>query len=67
VEEKMEDLRKVKDSETAAEIKSKTEALSQALQKIGADLYKQADQSGESEKKSDDEGKAEEGEYKDKN
>ena len=77
IEEKLEDLKKVKDSSDTAAIKSKTDALSQTIQKIGADLYKQAstessgqtqtdqpnDQSG---KKSDDENKSQEGEYKDK-
>lgn len=41
IEEKIEDLKKVKDSSDIDTIKSKTEALSQTIQKIGADLYKQ--------------------------
>jgi molecular chaperone DnaK len=72
IEEKIEDLKKVKDSSDVDTIKSKTEALSQTIQKIGADLYKQAqsNQEGQSgqdngEKKEEDK-KPEEGEYKDK-
>ncbi len=71
IETKVEDLKKVKDSGNAAEIKSKSEALSLAIQKIGADLYKQAppqsDQTNPAEdKKPDDKDKPQEGEYKDK-
>lgn len=71
IETKVEDLKKVKDSDNAAEIKSKSEALSLAIQKIGADLYKQAppqsDQTNPAEdKKSDDKDEPQEGEYKDK-
>ena len=40
VEEKIEALKKVKDSDNIEEIKSKTQDLSQAIQKISADLYK---------------------------
>ncbi len=81
IETKIEDLKKVKDSDNAAEIKSKSEALNSAIQKIGADLYKQAptnnssNSSGQAEtsqpdqasdKKSEDD-KPQEGEFKDKN
>jgi len=72
IESKVEDLKKVKESDNAAEIKSKSEALSSAIQKIGADLYKQAeaDQSTNPTDKPDDknpeEEKPQEGEYKDK-
>jgi len=40
VEEKIEALKKIKDSDNIEEIKSKTQNLSQAIQKISADLYK---------------------------
>lgn len=42
IEEKVELLKKAKESDNIDEIKSKTEELSQAVQKIGAELYKQA-------------------------
>ncbi|MEK7608926.1 MAG: molecular chaperone DnaK, partial [Patescibacteria group bacterium] len=42
IEEKLEDLKKAKAEADVSALKSKTEALSQAIQKIGADLYKQA-------------------------
>lgn len=41
VQEKLESLKKVKDSDQLAEIKTKTEELSKELQKIGAEIYKQ--------------------------
>ena len=68
----MEDLKKVNDSNDLADIKSKTEALSQNVQKIGADMYKQAQadpasQPNQPEDKKPDEGeKPQEGEFKDK-
>ncbi|MBI4119930.1 MAG: molecular chaperone DnaK [Parcubacteria group bacterium] len=69
VEAGIETLKQAKDSAEMAELKSKTETLSQALQKIGADLYKQAPADG-SDKKSDGDDKkdagAEEGEFKEK-
>ena len=40
VDEKIEALKKIKDSDNIEEIKSKTQNLSQAIQKISADLYK---------------------------
>ncbi|MEK7062498.1 MAG: Hsp70 family protein, partial [Patescibacteria group bacterium] len=77
IDEKLEDLKKVKDSSDVDIIKSKTEELSRTLQKIGADLYKQAsaESSGQAQtsqegqdggKKPDDEDKPQDGEYKDK-
>ncbi|MEK7564922.1 MAG: molecular chaperone DnaK [Patescibacteria group bacterium] len=70
IDEKLEDLKKVKDSADVDVIKSKTEALSQTIQKFGADLYKQA-QAGQpaepsAEKKSDEGEKPQEGEFKEK-
>jgi len=40
VEEKLAELKKVKESDKIEEIKQKTEELSQAIQKIGAELYR---------------------------
>jgi molecular chaperone DnaK len=61
IEEKVEALKKVKESDNIEEIQQKTTDLSQSLQKIGAELYKTVkDQKPE-------EGKGpEEGEYKEK-
>ncbi len=48
VEEKVEALKKVKDGDDAEEIRSKTNELSQAMQKAGAQMYKDAkDKNGE--------------------
>jgi molecular chaperone DnaK len=47
VEEKIEALKKVKDSDSVEEIKKATEELSQAAQKIGEKLYKAASASAE--------------------
>ncbi|MDP3990796.1 MAG: molecular chaperone DnaK [Candidatus Nealsonbacteria bacterium] len=59
IDEKMEALKKIKDSDKIDEIKQKTQELSENIQKAGAELYKQAQ-----EKKPEDKGKPEEGEYK---
>lgn len=68
IEEKMESLKKVKDSDNMEEIKSKTSELSQAIQKVGTELYQQAQKEkpvkGQEEKKEDKKPEAEEGEYK---
>ncbi len=61
IEEKIADLKKIKDSHNIEEIKAKTQELSQAIQKIGAEMYKAAQ-----EKKPEDKNKPEEGEYKEK-
>ena len=58
IEEKLKELKKVKDSDKIDEIKSKTSELSQVVQKVGAELYKKAE--------GDDKKKPEEGEYKEK-
>ncbi len=58
IEEKIEALKKVKDSDNIEEIKNKTSELSLAIQKIGAELYKTP---GE---KKEEGPQAEEGEYK---
>lgn len=62
IEEKMEALKKAKDGDNLEEIKSKTQELSQTVQKMGAELYKQAKEEPQDEKK----GEPEEGEYKEK-
>jgi molecular chaperone DnaK len=69
IEEKVEALKKVKDSDNIEDIKQKSAELSQTIQKIGAELYKasQEKKPGEGEEKKpgeDEEPKAEEGEYK---
>jgi molecular chaperone DnaK len=74
VEEKIAELKKVKDSENIEEIRNKSNELSQTIQKIGAELYKnvqQASQEEKGEKETAEEGEAseerpEEGETKDK-
>jgi len=58
IEDKLKELKKVKDSDKIDEIKSKTSELSQVVQKVGAELYKKAE-GGEKKK-------PEEGEYKEK-
>ncbi|MFH1462530.1 MAG: molecular chaperone DnaK [bacterium] len=64
IEERLEGLKKVKDSDNVEEIKSKTLELSQTVQKLGAELYKTA---GEEKKEGGEEKKnTEEGEYKEK-
>jgi len=62
IEEKVGELKKVKDGDNIDEIKQKTSELSQVIQKVGAEMYKAA-----GEKKPGEEGPgAEEGEYKEK-
>jgi len=64
IEEKIGELRKVKDGDNIEDIKQKTSELSQVIQKVGAEMYKAA-----GEQKPPEEGKgpkAEEGEYKEK-
>ena len=64
IEEQAESLKKVKDGDNMEEIKQKTAELSQTIQKIGAELYQQAQAQ---QKPQDEEGKnTEEGEYKEK-
>ncbi|MBZ9578649.1 molecular chaperone DnaK [Patescibacteria group bacterium] len=63
IEEKVKDLKKVKESDNVEEIKRKTQELSQAIQKVGAEMYRAA---GEKKPKEGKEPKAEEGEYKEK-
>ncbi len=60
VEEKIEALKKVKDSDSIEEIRTKTQELSQEIQRVGVELYKNPPK-GEKNKPD-----AEEGEYKEK-
>ena len=57
IEEKAEALKKIKDSDNIEDIKSKTAELSQTIQKIGAEMYKQKPQENKQENK---------GQYKEK-
>ena len=63
IEEKLEALKKVKDSDNMDDIKNKTQDLSQAIQKIGAEMYKQT---GGQQPPQQEEQKSEEGEVKEK-
>ncbi|MCD6528497.1 molecular chaperone DnaK [bacterium] len=65
IEEKLAELKKVKDSDKIEEIKAKTKDLSQAIQKVGTEMYKAA-QEKKPEDKGKDKRKPEEGEYKEK-
>jgi len=58
IEEKVEALKKVKDSDNMEDIKQKTQDLSQAIQKVGAELYGSA---GSSQDKTAEQKKPEEG------
>ncbi|MDD5750046.1 MAG: molecular chaperone DnaK [Candidatus Pacebacteria bacterium] len=70
-EQKIDDLKKVKDNDNMEEIKSKTEELSKAAQKIGETMYKQQQTAGEQQQppqgNPDDKKTPEEGEFKEKN
>jgi len=65
VEEKINDLRKVKDGDNIKEVKQKISELSGAIQKIGAQMYQAAKEKKEG-KKEEKTPEAEEGEYKEK-
>ena len=65
VQEKIDELKKVKDKDNIEEIKSKTNDLSQIVQKAGAELYKKASEQKPKEENKDAKD-AEEGEYKEK-
>jgi len=66
VEEKIEGLKKVKDGDNIEEIKQKTSELSQTLQKIGSEMYRQS-QTNQNNSSSKENPEAEEGEYREKN
>jgi len=64
IEDKAAELKKVKDGDKIDDIKSKTNDLSQLIQKVGADLYKQT--GGQQQPPEEGGPKTEEGEYKEK-
>jgi molecular chaperone DnaK len=65
IEVKIEELKKVKDSDNIDEIKTKTKNLSDSIQKIGAELYQEAQEKKEENKEEKkDNNEPEEGEYK---
>ncbi len=71
IEEKIEELKKAKEGDNLEEIKNKTQALSEAIQKVGAQMYRQAQQGGkegQANEKKQEEGKQkpEEGKYEEK-
>jgi len=68
VEDKIAVLKEVKKGDNIEEIKNKTKDLSETIQKIGAELYKQQTPPAGEEKKPNDgeEPKAEEGKYTEK-
>jgi len=53
IEEKIEALKKIKDSDNLEEIKNKTTELSQIIQKAGAELYKNKEKKEDKENKKD--------------
>jgi molecular chaperone DnaK len=61
VEEKINDLKKIKEGDNIDEIKQKTSELSQVIQKVGAEIYRQS-----GDKKPEEGPQAEEGKYKEK-
>jgi len=65
VQEKIDELKKVKDKDNIEEIKSKTNDLSQIIQKAGAELYKKTSEQKPKQENKDTKD-AEEGEYKKK-
>jgi molecular chaperone DnaK len=62
IEEKMNELKKVRDGDNIEDMKQKTQELSQVIQKIGAEMYKKGEQKPPEERGH----KAEEGEYHEK-
>ena len=71
IEEKVEALKKVKETDNMEEIKAKSSELSSSVQKVGAELYKEAqekkpEEGGEQKPEEGGEQKPEEGEYKEK-
>ena len=51
IQDKVDELKKVKDSDNVEEIKTKTTELSQVVQKAGAEMYKQQKPEGPKEDK----------------
>ena len=65
IEEKVNELKKIKDGDNVDDIKQKTAELSQTIQKIGTEMYKQS-QAQEEKPKDEGSKNPEEGEYKEK-
>ncbi len=53
VEEKLEELKKIKDSDKIEEIKQKTDDLSKVIQEVGADMYKAAEEAAQAQAKAE--------------
>ncbi|NQU82658.1 MAG: molecular chaperone DnaK [Parcubacteria group bacterium] len=69
IEKKVDELKKVKDSDKIEDIKKKAEELSQAIQQVGADMYKQAQEQKPKEGEqtsAEEKPETEEGDYKEK-
>ncbi len=66
IEEKIESLKKLKESDNIEDIKRGIQELSESMQKIGAELYKSQGGSGSQSDSQKDEGESKEGEYKEK-
>jgi len=68
IQGKIDELKKIKDKDNIEDIKSKTNDLSQIIQKAGAELYKKAQEEKPKEENKDAKNAkdAEEGEYKEK-
>lgn len=66
IEEKIEALKKVKEGDSIEDVKNKTQALSETIQKAGAELYKQAPKAEEKPQEGKKEDNAEEGKYEEK-
>ncbi len=66
IEQKIEALKKTKETDNIDDIKTKTQELSQEIQKIGAEIYKKAAEEKKEKSKEKETPKAEEGEYKEK-
>lgn len=64
IEEKVEDLKKVKEGDSIEDIKNKTSELSKVVQQVGAEMYKKAQEQKKAAGGSEE--KAEEGNYKEK-
>ncbi len=66
IEQKIEVLKKAKETDNIDDTKTKTQELSQVIQKIGAEIYKKAAEEKKEKSKEKETPKAEEGEYKEK-
>jgi len=66
IEDKVEALKKVRDNDNIEEIKTKTQELSQIIQKIGAEMYRQTPKEGPQGPKEKKGPEVEEGEFKEK-